>query len=112
MNHIVKVWSKSGEHCGWEMQCNHPLHQKDKRCRINRRNTAHGRTEELTRQMLLEWAHRGRNLDSWESHAAEWSSVELEGFAGDLPAVPAQVTEYRRSNGEVVPLPRKRRRHT
>ena len=110
LNHMVKVFSKTGAHSGWEMLCNHPLHQGEKRCRKNLRNTAHGRTEPLTRMMLQEWAFRGRDKDSCKEHMDLWATVESEGYGGEITEPISMVTEFAHASGEAVAAPRKRKR--
>jgi hypothetical protein len=78
-----------GVHSGWEVHCKHPHHQAPLACRKNLRLNAHGRTAELTTQMLKAWASWGALVGDRATHHNDvWKRVLKAVVDGTLPDDP------------------------
>ena len=83
------------EQLGWEMQCQHPDHQFPRQCAKTLKNTAHGRTEDVTIRMLYHWASLGSQVSSRDLHTGKiWQRVEADKADDELPTLFEEVLEF------------------
>ena len=94
LNRISPIFNDQREEIGYEFHCKHPWHQRPRVC-VKTIQAVRGRTMLDCYRILVEWAHRGRDVDDRPTHFyVTWEEVLTDFEEGRLQANPPEVTEW------------------